>query len=82
MFITGMVCGVFRSVKKSWFGVLLGGDGAEEHDFIMIKDRTLAQCKADLIQAFLCVRSSCSAVFLSFFFCSQASVSFSIFVWF
>jgi len=49
------MCLCCRSVKKSWFGVLLGGE-CEEHGFVMIKDRNEGQIKADLIHAFLCVR--------------------------
>ena len=47
----------FRLTKRSWFGALMGSAEKEEHHFVMIKDRALSQIKADLVHAFLCVRT-------------------------
>ena len=52
--------------RKSWFTALIGGHDADHH-IVMIKDRPLSKIKADLLQAFLWVRS----LFIHGFLCSQ-----------
>ncbi|ESO04571.1 hypothetical protein HELRODRAFT_79002 [Helobdella robusta] len=42
--------------KRSWFGVLVGANNRSDQYFVMIKDRTVPQIKADLIHAFLCTQ--------------------------
>ncbi|XP_041365231.1 serine/threonine-protein kinase BRSK2-like [Gigantopelta aegis] len=37
--------------KRSWFGGLMGME--QEHHFIMVRDKTFSQVKADLVHAFL-----------------------------
>jgi hypothetical protein len=41
--------------KKSWFGTLLTGSEKEETYTVIVRDKSLAQLKADLVHAFLSV---------------------------
>ena len=51
---------IFSLGKRSWFGAFMGaGSEKDDHHFVVIKDRTFSEIKADLIHAFLCVGSSC-----------------------
>ncbi|XP_075906330.1 serine/threonine-protein kinase BRSK2-like, partial [Nelusetta ayraudi] len=45
--------------KKSWFGNFINLE-KEEQIFIVIRDKPLSSIKADIVQAFLSVRSHCS----------------------
>ena len=40
--------------KKSWFGALMSSE-REEHHFVMVRDKSLSEIKADLVHAFLSV---------------------------
>ena len=63
MFVCTCVCSVcvcaymcvyvFRMAKRSWFGGLMGME--QEHHFVMVRDKTFSQVKADLVHAFLSV---------------------------
>ena len=42
--------------KRSWFGGLMGME--QEHHFVMVRDKTFSQVKADLVHAFLSVSTT------------------------
>ena len=43
--------------KRSWFGALMGSVDRDECHFVMVRDKPLNAIKADLVHAFLSVRS-------------------------
>lgn len=47
------MCVLCRLAKRSWFGGLMGME--QEHHFVMVREKSFSQVKADVVHAFLSV---------------------------